>query len=272
MNEYLYNADSGRKLNELDSSYSHPNILIPIVLDRKDPTPIFFELHNRELPESGQKNLNEITGTPFKAGLAGLTIYSAPFQMPLQQNYTRALIMLAESIDCCDQSGHSQLTSYWSRRLALYMGLTGDEVKQIGLAGKLHDIGKAVVSRELLIKPGPLKSNEWEIVKRHPGYSALLMEPAQNLENLRPMVRWHHEHYDGSGYPDGLSGSDIPLGARILAVVDAYSTMIGGRAYRMPVRSEIALDELTRCRGTQFDPDMVDQMTACLRGDERFHG
>ncbi|PKN86341.1 MAG: hypothetical protein CVU46_08165 [Chloroflexi bacterium HGW-Chloroflexi-8] len=268
MNDYFFNSNpgtAGQRLDELEPSYfQFPNILIPIAPDQQNQVFGFFVLENRELPESGQKYLNQITGTPFKAGLAGVTVYSAPFQPALEENYTRALIMLANSIDRCDMSGHSHLTSLWAQRLARRMGLPDQEIKDICLAGKLHDIGKSVVSLELLTKPGPLDECEWEVIKRHPGYSAVLMEPSKNLERLRPMVRWHHEHYDGSGYPNGLSGEDIPLGGRILAVVDAYSTMISGRAYRNPISSSDALAELKHCRGTQFDPKLVDYLAACL--------
>lgn len=245
--------------------YQTPNILIPIVADKRKRISGFFALKNRDLPASGQKNLNEITGTPFKAGLAGLTVYSAPFQPAVQENYNRALIMLANSIDRCDQSGHSQLTAYWAHRLASQIGLTEEEINNITLAGRLHDIGKAVVSLELLTKPGPLTPSEWSIIQRHPKYSAALMEPAQNLEKMRPMVRWHHEHFDGKGYPDGISGYDIPIGARILAVVDAYSTMVSGRAYRSPMSSTAALTELLRCSESQFDPYLVENMSVVVK-------
>ena len=155
--------------------------------------------------------------------------------------------------------------SLWAQRLARQIGLREEEVQDLCLAGKIHDVGKAVVSRDLLVKPGPLTANEWLIIKRHPGYGAVLMEPSKSLRKIQPMVRWHHERFDGSGYPDGLAGRDIPLGARILAVVDAFSTMIGGRTYRDPISSESALEELIRCRGSQFDPELIDYMAACMK-------
>lgn len=273
MSDFFFDNDpinpelsTGQKYDELGIPYfQFPNILIPIVTEKQKTISGFFALENRELPESGQKYLNEITRTPFKAGLAGLTVFSAPFQPAVQENYNRALIMLANSIDRCDQSGHSQLTSSWAKHLARQIGLSEEEVNHITLAGRLHDIGKAVVSLELLTKPGPLTPSEWSVIQRHPKYSAALMEPSQNLDKLRPMVRWHHEHFDGKGYPDGISGYDIPIGARILAVVDAYSTMVSGRAYRSPMTSSAALTELSRCSGSQFDPELVDQMSEVVK-------
>lgn len=269
MKSYLFNPDSSQenqRTDNVETNYFHlPNILIPVAPDKTNEVEGFFVLENRGLPESGQKNLNEITGTPFKAGLAGLKVYSAPLQPSLEENYTRALIMLANSIDRCDQSGHSHLTSLWALRLARQMGLREDEIQNICLAGKIHDVGKAVVSREILVKPGPLTVSEWQIIKQHPAYGAVLLEPSRNLRKLQPMVRWHHERFDGNGYPDGIEGNEIPLGARILAVVDAFSTMISGRAYRDPISTDAALKELLRCRGTQFDPNVVDKMAICLK-------
>jgi HD-GYP domain-containing protein (c-di-GMP phosphodiesterase class II) len=260
------NSDSiGPEWDEMETPYfQSPNILIPFNLDKKNPVSGFFALENHDLPASGQKYLNEITGTPFKAELAGMTVYYAPIQPRLQENYTRTLIQLAESIDNCDQSGHSQSTSVWAACLAQNMNLPEEEVQRIALAGKLHDIGKSVVSRNILTKPAPLSESEWKIIKQHPGYSAALMDPSPGLKPLQPLVRWHHEHYHGGGYPDGISYQEIPLGARILAVADAFSTMTTGRAYRAPIPSETALSELIRCRETQFDPELVDIMSTCL--------
>jgi HD-GYP domain-containing protein (c-di-GMP phosphodiesterase class II) len=268
MADYPSKTDPGFSWDwgELGTSFlqSPPNILIPIKVDKKSQVSGYFALENQDLPASGQKYLNEITGTAVKASLAGLTVYFGPIQPMLQENYTRSLIMLAESIDRCDQSGHSQSTQLWAMRIAEHLQLTEDEIRCIGLAGKLHDIGKSVVSKEILTKPGPLSANEWEIIKQHPGYSAALMDPSPGLKALQPLVRWHHEQYQGGGYPDGLSGLEIPLGARILSVADAFSTMTTGRAYRSPIPAEIALDELIRCKGTQFDPELVDVMISYL--------
>ena len=167
MDELFFNtkpSSDGHLGNELGTEYSQfPIILIPAAPDKKNRIGGYFFLENQELPESGQKNLNEITGTPFKAGLAGLNVYSVPIQPALEENYIRALIMLANSIDRCDQSGHSHLTSLWAQRLSRQIGLQEEEVENLCLAGKIHDIGKAVVSRNLLVKPGPLNASEWLI-------------------------------------------------------------------------------------------------------------
>jgi HD-GYP domain-containing protein (c-di-GMP phosphodiesterase class II) len=238
--------------------YRAQNLMIPVVLDENNQSYGFFALNTRELPEGGQKNLNEITGTPFKVELAGLTVYVGPVLPMMQERYIKALVALADSIDRCDHTFHSLVTAKWAQRMAERLGLPLVEVQQLELAGRLHDIGKAVVSRDMLIKSGPLSEPEWAIMHRHPAYGAALMEPSETLAPIRPFVRWHHERFDGSGYPDGIAGQEIPLGARILSVVDAFSTLTGGRTYRSPVEVQFALNELINCQETQFDPELVD--------------
>ena len=240
-------------------------IMIPMELDRKNRIFGFFALDNDDLPEGSQKNLNEITGTPFKPELAGLTVYAGPVVQTLQENYSKALLMLANSIDRCDNSAHSQSTALWAKRIAETMRLSDDEVLDISLAGRLHDIGKAIVPRDLLTKEGPLNQEEWTIIKRHSEYGAALMQPSQGFAPIIPMVLSHHEHFNGNGYPHKISGQDIPLGARILTVADAFSTMTTGRAYRGPISFSAAQSELVRCSGTQFDPDIVKAMILVLR-------
>jgi HD-GYP domain-containing protein (c-di-GMP phosphodiesterase class II) len=244
--------------------YQSQNILIPIELDSKDKVISLFVFDKHNFPVGGQKNLIEITGTPFTPELANVKVYFCPILPAIQKNYEKALIMLADSIDRCDSSVHSDETSMWAERLAEHIGLNKEEVKRIKKAAKLHDIGKAVVPRDLLIKPGPLSSDEWEIIRRHPGYGATLMEPVWSLNEIRPLVRSHHEHFSGGGYPDGLKGEEIPLGARIISVADAFSTMVTRRIYRTPVSEVVAIKELKRCSGTQFDPTVVDHMLDIL--------
>lgn len=243
-----------------DRFFRSLSIMIPIELDRRRQSIGYFALENLELPAAGQQYLNEITGRPYKAELAGLTVFLGPIRPELQENYVKALIMLADSIDRCDQSGHSSSTSYWAERLARRINLPEDDIEQIILAGKLHDIGKSVVPRDLLTKPGPLTKEEWDIMKRHPAYGATLTEPSPSLDKIRPLIRWHHERFDGRGYPDGLAGTDIPIGARILSAADAYSTMTTGRPYRAPIDPLTALQELVNCRQSQFDPFVIDNM------------
>jgi len=253
-------GDAGR----VEEQIRPVQIMIPMELDRKNRVFGFFALDTDELPEGSQKNLNEITGTPFKPELAGLTVYAGPVVQALQENYSKALFMLADSIDRCDNSAHSQNTALWAKRISETMRLAEDEVIEISLASRLHDIGKSIIPREVLTKPGPLTVEEWQIIKRHSEYGAALMQPSQSLSDITPLVLAHHERFDGKGYPNGLAGQDIPLGARIIGVADAFSTMVTGRAYRAPISFEQARQDLLRNSGTQFDPDVVIAMTKLM--------
>jgi len=254
-------GDAGR----VEEQYKSIQVMIPMELDRKNRVFGFFALDNEDLPEGSQKNLNEITGTPFKAELAGLTVIAGPVVQTLQENYSKALFRLADSIDQCDKTTHSQNTALWAKRIAETMRLADDEVVDISLAGRLHDIGKSVISREVLSRTGPLTTDEWAIIRRHPELGATLMKPSLSLSPIIPMVLAHHERFDGTGYPNRLAGQDIPLGGRILAVADSFSSMINGRNSRPAISIQSAQSELVRCSGSQFDPEIIKIIIQLLR-------
>jgi HD-GYP domain-containing protein (c-di-GMP phosphodiesterase class II) len=136
-------------------------------------------------------------------------------------------------------------------------GLSEAEIEEIRLAGIIHDVGKIKVPDVVLNKPTLLTAQEYEIVKSHPAWGAKILEPLK-VTAIERIVRHHHEAFDGQGYPDNLKGEQIPFGARIIAVADAFEAMVSARAYRKGRPVEEALAELRRCRGTQFDPFVVD--------------
>jgi len=133
---------------------------------------------------------------------------------------------------------------------------TSEEVMLAGIL--LHDIGKIFTPKEILFKPGPLNDEEWKIMRRHPIDGAEILEQIDGLKEMAKVVRYHQEAYDGSGYPEGLKGEEIPIGARIATVVDAFDAMITDRPYRKGMQIAQAIEELKRNRGTQFDPTVVD--------------
>ncbi len=137
------------------------------------------------------------------------------------------------------------------------LGVPEHQIAQIGVAAELHDIGKAAIPDTILNKPAPLDESEREFIENHTVIGERILLAAPSLAPLAPMVRSSHERYDGAGYPDGLRGAQIPRGAAIIAVCDAFDAMVGGRPYREPVPTPEALDELARCSGTQFDPEVV---------------
>ena len=152
---------------------------------------------------------------------------------------------------------HTDEVSALAMRLGLALGLSASEARLVGLAGKLHDIGKVGVTDAVLHKAGRLTEEEWALMRRHPIIGAEVIACVPMLRVIVPAIRGHHERWDGTGYPDGLAGEAIPLGARILAAVDAYSAMTTNRCYRQAHDAEWALNELRKHASTQFDPAVV---------------
>jgi diguanylate cyclase (GGDEF)-like protein len=142
--------------------------------------------------------------------------------------------------------------------LALGLGLPESEIERIRVASLLHDLGKLAIPEEILTKPGELNDPEWRIVAEHPKIGQVILEQAGALRDAATIVLHHHEWYDGRGYPHGLSGEEIPVGARIVAIADAYEAMVAGRPYRDAITHEAALQELRRHGGMQFDPQLVE--------------
>jgi diguanylate cyclase (GGDEF)-like protein len=141
--------------------------------------------------------------------------------------------------------------------LALGLGLPESEIERIRVASLLHDLGKLAIPEEILTKPGELDDPEWKIVSEHPKIGQVILEQAGALRDAATIVLHHHEWFDGRGYPHGLAGEEIPIGARIVAIADAYEAMVAGRPYRDAITHEAALRELVRHGGMQFDPDLV---------------
>jgi len=167
---------------------------------------------------------------------------------------------LANIIDAKDPYtlGHSEDVAEISYLIAITYGLSKTQAEKIHIAGHLHDIGKIVIPNYILKKRGPLTKKEWNIVKEHPKIGAKILEPISKLKEIKEMVLYHHERFDGKGYPAGLKGNDIPLGARIIAVADSISAMLKDRAYRKALSPEEALHQLETNSGSQFDPAMVE--------------
>jgi HD-GYP domain-containing protein (c-di-GMP phosphodiesterase class II) len=122
----------------------------------------------------------------------------------------------------------------------------------------MHDIGKIGIADHILLKPGKLSDEEQEVIRKHPSIGHRIIAPVQFLTPVAPMVLYHQEWFDGSGYPEGLSGEEIPLGARIVAVIDAYDAITSNRPYRKALTQKIAINELKKGAGKQFDPKIVD--------------
>jgi HD-GYP domain-containing protein (c-di-GMP phosphodiesterase class II) len=145
------------------------------------------------------------------------------------------------------------------------LGLRRDELDDLARAAQLHDLGKLAVPDEILQKPGPLDEREWAFVRQHTLVGERILRASPALRSVATVVRSSHEHWDGSGYPDGLSGDEIPLASRIVTACDAYHAMTSNRPYRQTSSPEEALNELMRLAGTQFDPNVVRIVVAHVR-------
>jgi putative nucleotidyltransferase with HDIG domain len=178
----------------------------------------------------------------------------------LQRLFISAIESIVLTLQAKDgyTEGHSRRVSAHATAIARKLGLTEDEVEDIRLAALLHDIGKVGTSDTILNKPGQLSEEEGAHIRSHPLIAASILEPITPLEGCIPYIRHVHEAYDGSGYPYGLKGEEIPLGARIVAVADVFDAMTSPRPYRPALEPRSVLDHLTAEAGRQFDPAIVE--------------
>ncbi len=184
----------------------------------------------------------------------------------LEQAYLQAVLALARAMDARDEytGDHADRLASSAEAVAHRMGCPAGQIEHLRLGALLHDIGKIGVPDHILLKPGKLDDDEWAVMKRHPEIGANILAPLRQLADVAPIVRGHHERFGGGGYPDGLVGEAIPLGARIICVVDSFGAMTDDRTYRQAMTEAEAVEELRRCAGSQFDPDVVEALVAVL--------
>lgn len=176
---------------------------------------------------------------------------------------------LADAIDAKDAytKGHSGRVADYSREIAKRFGYSAERQEEIYMMGLLHDVGKIGVPDEVINKPGKLTDEEFAKIKTHPGRGARILENIKEMPKLATGARWHHERYDGRGYPDGLAGENIPEEARIIAVADAYDAMTSHRSYRDVIPQDVVKGELEKGSGTQFDPKFAAIMLEIIKED-----
>ena len=166
---------------------------------------------------------------------------------------------LSASIDAKDRytQGHSERVSLMGFRLALAFGMSPEEAERVRIAGLVHDVGKIGVPEAVLRKPGRLTDKEFDQIKRHPVIGHTILKDIGQLADVLPGVLYHHERWDGRGYPEGLAGENIPFMGRVLAVADAFDAMSSNRSYRSALPREKVIREIGDGAGTQFDPDLA---------------
>ncbi len=208
-----------------------------------------------------ERYLSELAATHIGALVAGFE-----HEERAQRLYRETLASLSNALEAKDAvtSQHTEEVVRLAVGVAAELELELEAVRSVELGAVLHDIGKVRVPEAILNKPGPLTDEEWLVMKTHPEIGEHILRPIQSLQGILPIVRHHHERWDGTGYPDGLSGRAIPLGARIVAVCDAYRAMTENRPYRAALSISEARDELEAGAGTQFDADCVKALFKAL--------
>jgi HD-GYP domain-containing protein (c-di-GMP phosphodiesterase class II) len=186
----------------------------------------------------------------------------------LSEAYLGTALLLGDVVEADDSytGRHSRDVVALVLDVSEVMGLDEDERHKARLTALLHDVGKVAIPNEILYKPGPLDEGEWAVMREHPVIGERIIRRTPELVDLAPIVRHEHERWDGEGYPDGLSGTDIPVGSRVILACDAYNAMITQRPYREPMSDADARAELEAGAGTQFDPDVVAALLAVLAG------
>ena len=177
----------------------------------------------------------------------------------LKELFYKTIKSIASALDAKDPytHGHSMRVTLYSIILAKELNVDESELEHIETAGLLHDIGKIAIPQAILCKPGRLTDDEFVIMKSHPANSERLIASIKKLHEVSPGVKHHHERWDGFGYPDKLSGENIPFAARIIAIADTYDAMTSTRSYRKALDHDIAIAEIEKCAGTQFDPTLA---------------
>jgi putative nucleotidyltransferase with HDIG domain len=185
----------------------------------------------------------------------------------LERETVEAITSMADAIDYRDPytAQHSVRVAALSHRLARHLGLSSDQVDEITLAARVHDLGKMGIPNDILLKNGPLTAEEIAVMQQHPRIGAEVLQKYHNFKAALPIVLHHHERYDGRGYPDGLAADAIPIGAQIVAHADTYDAMTSDRPYRKGMRPEVALQRLSEASGTQFNPAVAGAFVAMMR-------
>ncbi len=219
----------------------------------------FNEGHRKLLNVLGSRAAGSIENARLVRDLRGTNDQLLEANRSLQENFLKTIQGFALALEENDQytRGHSERVSIYSRLTAEGMGLSTDHVELAVQSGLMHDIGKIGIRYEKLNKPGKLTSEEMAMFRRHPTIGKRILEGIPFMRNLIPGVLSHHERFDGTGYPQGLKGDEIPLLGRIICVGDTYDAMTSNRPYRKALPHAVACEELIRCSGTQFDSEIV---------------
>ena len=267
----------------LSSLYLFMLVFLPMVRFRDSVYVISLSVASIMIPciAPGRENYNPLP--EFLMLLCIITAYTAyrmlnirylSEEQRLEEHKEQYLKMTNESLETVAATidaknlylkGHSKRVAEYSREVAGRMGMSEDDCQAVYFAGLLHDIGKIGIPNSILDKQQKLTDEEYDVIKRHCLLGSEILKSMSAVPELAQVARWHHERYDGSGYPDGLKGEEIPIFARIISVCDTYDAMSSERSYRKPLLREEIIGQLVKYRGIQFDPKVVDAMLTTLQ-------
>jgi HD-GYP domain-containing protein (c-di-GMP phosphodiesterase class II) len=236
-------------------------LAVPIVADDRVWGVINLEAVERDAFDDADAALVEAIA----AGL-GVALHRSSLVGELERAFMEVLGVLTSTVEAKDSTTavHGDEVAALAEKVALRMGLNPEQARDVRHVAMLHDVGKVAVPSEILLKPGPLTREEWEVMRQHVIVGGELLERVEAFAHLAPIVRASHERWDGEGYPDGLAGEGIPLAARIVAACDTYDAIVTERPYRPAATKETAISELRRVAGRQLDDRVVIALLAEL--------
>lgn len=256
---------SNEHLYKLLKEYTNPTsetMIAPLIWNNKTFGYISIDItdNNEHFTEQDKEMLRYIT--MICSAFYAIKQYSEK-ELLLLNRIIQVIVKALEYYDVATV-GHSARVTEYAIKIAERLNLSIETMRRIYWAGYIHDIGKIFVRQDILNKPARLTDAEYELVKLHPVKGEELISDIEELKEIAKIIRYHHERWDGKGYPEGLSGEEIPLESRILAVADSFEAMTSERPYKRALTVREAIEELKRCSGTQFDPKIVDVMVSIL--------
>ncbi|OGN99718.1 MAG: hypothetical protein A2Y58_01620 [Chloroflexi bacterium RBG_13_51_52] len=255
VNDVTRSANFHKVIDDTTGFCTKSLVCAPLCVHRKI-LGVIEVLNKRDGSLFGEEDMESVVSV---ANTAAMAIENTRLHQTVLDAYKDTVSTLASAIDAKDHymRGHSQRVKEYTLEAGAALHLSTEEMETLEYGAILHDIGKIAIDSVILNKPGPLTPAEWEIIHAHPSVGAELLREIPFLEKAAELVLNHHEKFDGTGYPNGIRGDEIPMGARLIAVADAFDTMTNGSSYRTASSIEMAVKELEKCTGTQFCPAAV---------------